>query len=470
VPEDALIETLGRLGSLREAFQVLDFGCKTNQAEGGEIAAGLRLMGLEPPVGSAPARAVVINTCAVTARAVQKARRAARRVRRRDPRALVVVTGCLADLAARRHPAGRLGALEDIADFTVPKTALLSALGAPAARRDAARTRAFVKVQDGCDRRCAYCVVPFARPFPTSKPMEAAVGEITDAVRAGFKEVVLVGTHLGRYGEDLGPGAPRLAGVARAALGAGVERLRLSSLEVGEIDGRLVDLMAREPRIAAHLHVALQSGDDIVLRSMKRPYTAGEFARRLEWVSRGIPDVAFTTDAIVGFPGEDEAAFRRTVDLVRRLRFAKVHVFPFSPRPGTAAVEFPERVRPETIAERKRRLIEVARRTGHDVRRDWIGRRAKVLVEKTWTDGPNEAFAEGLTAQYLRTRARVPAERSARAAGTFLDVTITGAEPDMLCGQCRPSAPADSPPPSYSHEERDHAHHHQHDRAGLGRG
>lgn len=350
----------GLSGSALRTFEVNVLGCKVSQVEASQLGRALESDGLCRTLPGEPADVVVLHACTVTARADRDALRLLRRLRRENAGALLAVTGCLAerapDLLARRPEVdlvaghGAAAALPRLlgaaaagllpgkvaARAASPEEVLLSATaGAP----EPGRTRAFLKVQDGCERRCAFCIVPSLRGRERSAPAD----EVEDAVRAlgesGVPEVVLCGVHLAAYGTDRGESLVSL--LERLEARPPACRVRLSSLEPMEAGEGLVDLVAAGRVVAPHLHLPLQSGSDAVLRRMRRGMTAARFRSLLARAARANPRIHLATDVIAGFPGETDAEFAETEALLRDLPLASLHVFPFSPRSGTAAADLP---------------------------------------------------------------------------------------------------------------------------------
>jgi threonylcarbamoyladenosine tRNA methylthiotransferase MtaB len=342
---------MGHHSPPRVALKTL--GCKVNQYDSQEIREAFEQAGYVLVPFEEAADVYVINSCTVTGEADKDARKLARNAKRRSPGALVVMTGCY---AATR--ADEVGAIPEV-DLVVPRTgtgplcvpdhdpqAVLVACvqgRKEGLSRFPGHTRAFVKVQDGCDSRCAYCVVPLARGPSRSRPLPEALAQVTQFARAGHREVVLVGVHLGMYGQDFAPPVT-LAELVRQCLRVeGLGRLRLSSLEPREVTDELVELIAEHapqpgqpgPFLCRHLHLPLQSGDDEVLRRMGRPYDAAVFAELVCRVAGRIPGVALGADVMVGFPGETDEAFANTVQLIEALPLTYLHVFSYSRRPGT---------------------------------------------------------------------------------------------------------------------------------------
>ena len=396
-----------RAGSVR----FVTYGCKANQYDTQLLREALVRRGLEEQDRGADL--VVVNTCTATAEAGRKARQLIRRVARETPQARIAVTGCLAESEPEvlrelpgvdwvlgngeaKRPVGFLRSL----GFDVDP----EELGIPSGITEfSGHTRAFVKIQDGCDKSCAFCIIPSVRGRSRSRPAEELAQEITQLIEAGHVEVVLCGIHIGHWGLDLGLSLADLMErlVRLEPRGAGGEelpyRLRLSSIEATEVDERLTDLMAAWPeRIAAHLHMPMQAGDDEVLQRMNRWYDVEEYLAACARIRAALDRPAFTADILVGFPGETEAQFTNTMAAAREAGFARIHVFPFSARPGTAAAELSGAVEPSVIRDRRARLSELAGALGEDFRRSLDGARETVVLE---------GFT-GLSGRYQRVRVR----------------------------------------------------------------
>ncbi len=298
------------------------------------------------------------------------------------------------------------------------------------------RTRAFLKIQDGCDAGCSYCILPHVRGAPRSRPLADVHAEAERLAAAGFGEIVLTGIHLGFYGRDL-PEHPTLPqAVTAVAETPGVERLRLSSIECNEVDDALLDAMQRpavcpQATVAPHLHLPLQSGDASVLRRMRRRYAPEEFLAVVERARERLDRPAITTDVMVGFPGETEAEFESTLEVCRRARFSRTHVFPFSPRPGTPAAEMPGRVPSEAVAERSARLRELARGMAADWAHSFVGTTVRVLFERCTSSGR----LSGYTDRYVPLTAEGAPEQIGRA----LQVRVTAAAGAALLGRVQSS-------------------------------
>ncbi len=349
----------------------------------------------------------IINSCTVTSTADAKSRHAARNAWHRSPEALVVLAGCFAEtspdaaqglegvsMALGNRDKGDI--LARVLDRLSPELAATLDPGRGEHMRPA-RTRATVKIQDGCDQFCSYCIVPFARPVLHSRPSAEIGPEIADLASRGFKEIVLAGIRLGRYADDDGTSLTDI--VRMAAETPGIERVRLSSIELTDIPEGLIEYMAEDRRVCRHLHLPLQSGDAGVLKRMNRPYTPEEFAAFVENVRACIPGIGITTDIMVGFPGETDDEFESSRAFVEGIRFSRAHVFRYSARPGTAASKLADDV---SVAEKDRRsktLIRLAGRQADDFACGIIGTVSSVLVEGKHLDG---GLFGGLTDNYVR--------------------------------------------------------------------
>ncbi len=400
----------------------MTLGCKVNQFETETMEGLFRRAGYKTvPFGEA-SDVCVVNTCSVTALGEKKSRQIVRRAKRLNDRAIIAVTGCYAQLSPKE-----LAALDGVRLVVGTKDrARIVELVEQAAREDGVlfdvgdimkadefediplyeaptRTRAFLKIQEGCENFCTFCIIPYARGPLRSRPLESVRREAKKLIDAGFKEIVLTGIHIGAYGRDLAD-QPTLADAAREILAlGGLSRLRLGSLESVELSDELFTLFRDDSRLAKHLHLPLQAGSDAILRAMNRHYDTAEFARLLENVRRAVPDVSITTDVIVGFPGETDALFEESLDFVSRMNFAKVHVFPYSRREGTPAARMTGQLPTAVKKERVRRMEEAAEVRAQEIRERLIGRRSDVLFETT-TDG----VSDGLTGGYFRVYTDAP--------------------------------------------------------------
>lgn len=405
-------------------------GCKLNQAETEALARQFNAAGHEVVGRGEPADVYILNTCTVTGTADAKARHLLRMARRRNPGALVVATGCYADRAPLdlaklaevdivTGNEGKSGLLERLAEegvLPVPVTGEDAVAnrgngvrvmgdstgsggeGKPAGTPSSAsrRTRAFIKVQDGCRNYCAYCIVPYVRRQETSVPPDDIVNEIRQRVAEGCHEAVLTGTRIGGYEY----GGMNLAGLVQRILKeTGIARLRLSSLQPGEISPALLALW-RDKRVCPHFHLSLQSGSDSVLKRMRRRYTTSEYGLAVALIRASVPGVAITTDVIVGFPGETDAEFRESLEFCRSAGFARIHVFPFSPRSGTDAAGMPAQVPEKVKKERARLMLDLAAESARAFREQFAGATLDVL----WEQETGTGIWSGVTGNYIRVQ------------------------------------------------------------------
>jgi threonylcarbamoyladenosine tRNA methylthiotransferase MtaB len=374
--------------------RVITFGCRLNAFESEVMRGHAEAAGLN--------NAVLINTCAVTAEATRQARQAIRRARRDEPDAKIVVAGCAAQLEPDTYAAmpevdlvlGNADKLE-ARSYRSHGPEKVRVNNIMAVRETAGhmidgldgRTRAFVRIQNGCDHRCTFCIIPYARGNSRSVPVAEAVRQIRLLVEQGYREVVLTGVDITSYGGDL-PGAPSLGELCRALLDGvpDLPRLRLSSIDPAEIDETLMEVITTEPRCMPHLHLSLQAGDDMVLKRMKRRHLRDDAIRFCEDVRAARPDVAFGADLIAGFPTETDAMFENTLALVEDCGLTFLHVFPYSSRSGTPAARMPQ-VPMELRKERAARLRQAGRAALSAFLDSHIGGTGEILVEKTDDDG-----------------------------------------------------------------------------------
>jgi threonylcarbamoyladenosine tRNA methylthiotransferase MtaB len=374
-------------------------GCKLNQAETELMAGQLAEAGYRLVAAGEAADVYILNTCTVTGTADAKSRHLLRMARRRHPGALLVATGCYARRAASVL-AGITGNGMVIGNERKDEiAALLAGAGYPgqpggkAQETDALRGRTMVKIQDGCDSFCAYCVVPLVRPQKESQPAAEVIARIRQKVAGGHREAVLTGTEIGSY-DDNGLGLRGL--IKRILAETDITRLRLSSLQPPQIDGPLLELW-QDGRLCRHFHLSLQSGSQAVLVRMGRRYTIGDYGRTVALIRQAVPDVAITTDVIVGFPGETEAEFAEGLEFCRKAGFARIHVFPYSPRPGTAAAGMPGQVPAEIKKRRRQQMLALAEESAIKFREKYLGRVMPVLFEQK-----SCGLWSGLTDNYIR--------------------------------------------------------------------
>lgn len=433
----------------RIAFYTL--GCKVNQADTASMEAIFKSAGYKVVGFNEDADVYLVNTCVVTNTGQRKSRQIINRAVRHNPMALTVVTGCYpqtapdevraidgVDVIIGNQERARIVELveqaltskrDDILD-NVQKMTVDTRFEELGVGTETDKTRAFLKIQEGCNQYCTYCIIPFARGPLRSRSLESIKEEITKLVAAGYKEVVLIGIHLGCYGKELAKDGVKLSlyDAVEAALSVpGVERLRLGSLESVEVETRLMELMAKEPRLCHHLHLPLQSGCDKVLKAMHRPYDTARFAELLKEIRSYVPDVAITTDIIVGFPGETEEDFEETLAFARSCGFAKMHIFPYSKRKGTPAEKMPNQVEEQVKQERAARLSELDKEMQHEAMTYWIGKDVTVQFEQPVDDN----HVEGLCGAYMR----VVVEGGQELCDQIRTVHIVGVEDDYLVGK-----------------------------------
>lgn len=393
-------------------------GCKLNQYETEALREALEAAGYSVVDFAADADLYVINTCTVTARSDYKSRQLVRSALKRNPGARLVVTGCAAHLDPERFEA-ESDRVTVVGNEDKPRILELLGEGGPAGEvsyfRD--KTRFFLKVQEGCDHDCAYCRVVLARGTSRSREIAEVVGEVARAVNSGVKEIVLTGVNIGGFGTDLsGPG---LGGLVEGIVELpGDFRVRLSSVDPSDLDDTLIELVAGQARVCPHVHLPLQSGDDRVLAAMRRRYTVAEYKGVCEKLLELNGSVALGGDVMAGLPGEDEAAFENTLALVQEIPFAYLHVFPYSPRPGTDAAAMPEQVMPEVRTERAAVLRAAAARKKEAFAARNLGTVRETLIEEA-TD-KDTGHHVGITDNYLHLLVRDATGRE----NTFVELLI----------------------------------------------
>ena len=418
-------------------------GCKLNQAETESLANRFSQAGFQLVTPSDGADIYIANTCTVTHIADRKSRHWLRLARRRNPQALIIATGCyaqrsrqelaqLADLLVDNEEKEHL--LEIVRSLPRPTPPSTPAMTHKTAGRfplrhceprlhlgeaiypiaDNVRTRSLIKIQDGCHGPCTYCIVPKVRPHEYSLPASQIIDDVKQKVALGYKEFVLTGTKVGSYRD----GSADLRDLVQLILDeAGIQRLRLSSLQPSEISSEFLALWQDE-RLCRHFHLALQSGSETVLQRMKRSYSLDQYQRTINLIKDKIPEVAITTDIMVGFPGESDEEFEQSYSFCQQAGFANIHVFPFSPRPETAAAVMPEPIKDKVKKERNRRMLELSRNSQHRFCEQFLGQTMPVLWEEEMT--PGSGIYSGLTGNYIRVYAH--SEKSLR--NTITPITL----------------------------------------------
>lgn len=392
------------------AFTTL--GCKVNQYETQRILDDFESAGFSIVPFDSPADVYVINTCSVTSQAESKSRYAVRKAARTNPGAKVVVTGCAVQMSLNQESA------MDGADVLVPNPEKLATLRyffdefpdferwvkkdpAPTeAKKPAGRTRATLKVQDGCDVMCSYCSIPYTRPVMTSRPWQEVLEEAQGLAEAGYHEAILTGVLIGAYGPETGSGGKSFEELVTVlSEQSGLARIRISSIEMHQVTRPIIDLV-KHGHVVPHFHIPLQAGDTQVLKDMNRRYGQEEYLRLCDSLYAELDDLTITTDILVGFPTETEERFRSSLAVCEHVKFLKAHVFRFSPRFGTPADQWGDPVGPPEKQERARRLTELTEATGAVQRRRFLGRTMRVLVEGRRRDG----LLEGTTDNWLTVK------------------------------------------------------------------
>ncbi|MBE6775291.1 MAG: tRNA (N(6)-L-threonylcarbamoyladenosine(37)-C(2))-methylthiotransferase MtaB [Ruminococcaceae bacterium] len=416
-------------------------GCKVNQYESQAISEALAKRGYET-VTDGKADIFIVNSCTVTASADQKTRQAVRRFKRNNPDSVVVLTGCMpqaypekskelleADIIlGNRSNEEIANAIEQFLKFgsrvfEIREHKRGDAFSGTTISRFEERTRAYIKIQDGCNRFCSYCIIPYSRGRVRSKPLDELKKEIEVLARGGYKEVVLVGINLSSYGSDIGltfPDAVRAANDTE-----GIERVRLGSLEPDHLTDEVIESLARCEKLCPQFHISLQSGCDNTLKRMNRHYTADEYRQICRKLRESFSDCTLTTDVMVGFAGESEEDFRESLDFVKEIGFEKVHVFPYSVRKGTKAESFGGHIDKKTKEERSRLMTQTADEIRKSFFRNQTGRKYSVLFETADKDG----YCCGHTANYIPVKVKISGEMCHKTA----DVIIREAAEDDFC-------------------------------------
>lgn len=429
------------------AFYTL--GCKVNQADTASMENLFLRSGHQLVSFDGEADVYIINTCVVTNTGQRKSRQTIHRAIRKNPNALIVVTGCYPQTAAEEVKAiagvdmiignqdraqivqlveERLAHRQTDTLDAVHKLTASTAFEEMAAGDITDKTRAFLKIQEGCNQFCTYCIIPYARGPLRSRSLESIRTETQRLISAGFKEIVLIGIHLGCYGKE-NPDGPTLYDAVKTVLDVpGVQRLRLGSLESVEVEPRLLTLMQEDARFCRHLHLPLQSGCDKVLQAMHRPYTTAKFKTLLADIKTKVPDIAITTDVIVGFPGETEADFETTCKFAESCGFSKMHIFPFSARKGTPAEKFAGAVTEAVKKERADILGRIDETMHKAFLQGMVGQNAEVLFEQP----AGEDYFEGLTGNYQRVFVK---SGGRNLGGEILPVKITAFDGEKLLGE-----------------------------------
>ena len=400
-------------------YSITTLGCKVNHCESESIIQILKESGwTSVPLGE-DAEFCIINTCSVTRKAAMQSRQAARLAIRSNPRARIIVTGCYAQTEpdevkkikgvhyiighAGKHKIPEIITSTEEKDFVFPVTIYNDIINEktfkqmPVALGE--RTRPFLKIQDGCNAFCSYCIVPYARGRSRSMPLKNILDNIVRIKKSGYREVVLSGIHLGRYGLDLSPQINLTELIKHINESRGIERVRLSSIEPLELTEAIIKTVAESDIFCRHFHIPLQSGDDLILKKMRRPYTRSIFRKLLYKIHELIPDAAIGVDTVIGFPGETGEAFENTYNLIEELPATYLHVFPFSSRKGTPASSFPDKVPSKIIKERCKTMRDLGNIKKKEFYKKNIGKKVEVLIEAKRDKATG--FLKGMTSNYL---------------------------------------------------------------------
>lgn len=376
-------------------IKIYTLGCKVNQYDSGKLASELDRAGFI--MANKNADLAIINSCAVTKTAMVKSARMIKSAKKENPKAKIVLAGCWprvydiknveADLVAKAGDAKILikQILKQFNNFSIVENDKCSSL----AMTD--KGRYFIKIQDGCEQYCSYCIIPYTRGKLKSRGEKEIIFEIEKAARAGYKEVVLSGIHLGLYGKEVESKKLKVKSNLVSLLKKlikinGLGRIRLSSIEITEVTDELIRVMAGSNKICRHLHIPLQAGSDKILKLMNRPYDAKYFKNKIEKIRRAMPDVAITTDIIAGFPGETEKYFRGTEKFIKQIKFSRLHVFPFSAHEKTPAAKFPEQVDEKNKALRAKILRDLGVELAEKYRQKFKNRELEIVVEQIRPD------------------------------------------------------------------------------------
>ncbi len=406
-------------------FNIITLGCKVNQYESDAIAQSLREAGWVSALKGEKTDLFIINTCTVTQKASMQSRQAVRQAIRSNPKACIIVTGCYAQIEpdeikkikgvhyiighADKHKIPEIIISRKEKDSPIPEFHPLTirhdvtceqkfqpTLVTATSRN---RTRPVLKIQDGCDNFCTYCIVPYARGRSRSMPLKIVLENISRLSKSGCHEVVLSGIHLGRYGMDLLPETSLAKLLKCIHETRTIERVRLSSIEPNEISDDIIKTMAESDIFCHHFHIPLQSGDDLILKRMHRPYSRSFFRDMVIRIHEMIPNAAIGVDVLTGFPGETEKAFENTYSLIKKLPVTYLHVFPFSQRKGTPANSYPDQISPDTIKTRCQKMRELGNNKKMEFYKKLIGEKAEILIEGV--QSKSTSYLKGITSNYV---------------------------------------------------------------------
>ena len=429
----------------KAAFYTL--GCKVNQYETEAMTESFENAGYEIVDYSEYADVYIINTCTVTNMGDRKSRQIIRRAREKNPEALVAVVGCYSQIApgeVLEIPEVSLvvgtderSRMVELVEYAMQKEEKLNMVNDIMKVREfeempiksyKSRTRAFLKIQEGCDQYCTYCIIPYARGHIRSRKPDSIIAEVKELAENGFREIVLTGIHVASYGKDLG-NTSLIDIIEKVHEIDGIRRIRMSSVDPNVMTDGFIERLSRLPKICGHFHLSLQSGCDETLKRMNRKYTTGEYRRVVEKLREVFADVAITTDLIVGFPGETEEEFQKTVDFVEEIAFSGMHVFKYSQRSGTPAAKYENQVKPQVKDARSKVITAIAEKNEEKFKKAFIGRSKPVLYEQPF-DGQKSLF-EGLTDNYIR----VVSESQEDIKGKIIETVLMELKEDYMTGR-----------------------------------
>ncbi len=394
-------------GYAQKTFKIISLGCRTNQYESQGYQDQLLAKGYRVALEHEQAEVCIVNTCTVTEAADSSSRHAIRQLARENPGSQLLVTGCFAERqpqvveqlegvthvipnGEKEHLLASLFPEEELPEFSI--------------KHFEAHTRAFVKVQDGCNSFCTYCIIPYVRGRSRSRTVDEIVREVETLIANGYQEIVLTGINIGDFDGGVSEGQEKvpLADLVRLVDGLpGLERLRLSSIDPDEVDEDLAEAILEGKNTCPSMHIVLQSGSNVILKRMNRKYTRQIFFETIDFLRSANPDFTFTTDIIVGFPGETESDFADTLEVMQQVKFAKVHMFPYSDRPRTRAALMPHKISPAIMKARKQKVLHLAEQYAFELRQRYLGRRVPVLIEKGEGEHRGMAMATGHTPHFL---------------------------------------------------------------------
>ncbi len=429
----------------KAAFYTL--GCKVNQYETEAMTESFENAGYEIVDYSEFADVYIINTCTVTNMGDRKSRQIIRRAREKNPEALVAVVGCYSQIApgeVLEIPEVSLvvgtderSRMVELVEYAMEKEEKLNMVNdimkvkefeEMSIKSYKSRTRAFLKIQEGCDQYCTYCIIPYARGHIRSRKPDSIIAEVKELAENGFREIVLTGIHVASYGKDLG-NTSLIDIIEKVHEIDGIRRIRMSSVDPNVMTDGFIERLSRLPKICGHFHLSLQSGCDETLKRMNRKYTTGEYRRVVKKLREVFADVAITTDLIVGFPGETEEEFQKTVDFVEEIAFSAMHVFKYSQRTGTPAAKYENQIKPQVKDSRSKVITAIAQKNEEKFKKAFIGRSKPVLYEQPF-DGQKSLF-EGLTDNYIR----VVSESQEDIKGKIIETVLAELKEDYMTGR-----------------------------------